>query len=90
LIFRSKNKNDRNDAQRLAKILHLGETPTVHVSSPEVRTWRELVIGKPEVVLPRFGLGYVNPAARKSRQPLPVWKKVAGPLGTPLALLIVG
>src|SRR5215469_7287365 len=29
LIFRSKNKNDRNDAERLAKLLYLGETPTV-------------------------------------------------------------
>ena len=27
LIFRSKNKNDRNDAERLAKLLYLGETP---------------------------------------------------------------
>src|SRR5262249_35458964 len=43
LIFRSKNKNDRNDAERLAKLLYLGETPTVHVPSLEVRTWRELI-----------------------------------------------
>ena len=34
LIFRSKNKNDRNDAERLAKLLYLGETPTVHVPAP--------------------------------------------------------
>ena len=38
LIFRSKNKNDRNDAKRLAKLLYLGETPTVHVPSLQVRT----------------------------------------------------
>src|SRR6516225_9277584 len=43
LIFRSKNKNDRNDAERLEKLLYLGETPTVHVPAPEVRAWRELV-----------------------------------------------
>src|SRR5947208_5259597 len=42
LIFRSKNKNDRNDAERLAKLLYLGETPAVHVPAPEVRAWREL------------------------------------------------
>src|SRR5262245_54309825 len=42
LIFRSKNKNDRK-AERLAKLLYLGETPTVHVPSQEVRTWRELI-----------------------------------------------
>ena len=38
LIFRSKNKNDRNDAERLAKLLYLGETPTVHGPSLQVRT----------------------------------------------------
>src|SRR5690349_25044634 len=43
LIFRSKNKNDRNDAERLAKLLYPGETPTVHVPSQEVRAWRELI-----------------------------------------------
>jgi transposase len=43
LIFRSKNKNDRKDAERLAKLLYLGEVPTVHVPSMDVRTWRELI-----------------------------------------------
>jgi transposase len=43
LIFRSKNKNDRNDAERLAKLLYLGEAPAVHVPSLDVRTWRELI-----------------------------------------------
>jgi transposase len=38
LIYRSKNKNDRNDAERLAKLKYLGEVPTVHVPSL-VRTW---------------------------------------------------
>jgi len=38
LIFRSKHKNDRNDAERLAKLLYLGEAPAVHVPSLEVRT----------------------------------------------------
>jgi transposase len=40
LIFRSKQKNDRADAEKLAKLLYLGEVPTVHVPSPEVRAWR--------------------------------------------------
>src|SRR3954469_1198661 len=39
LIFRSKSKNDRNDAERLAKLLYLGETPTVHVPAADVRMW---------------------------------------------------
>jgi hypothetical protein len=36
LIFRSKDKNDRKDAERLAKMPYLGETPKVHVPSSEV------------------------------------------------------
>src|SRR6516162_9484612 len=53
LIFRSKDKNDRNDAERLAKLLYLGETPAVHVPSPEVRAWRELINYRGQVVAKR-------------------------------------
>jgi transposase len=53
LIFRSKNKNDRNDAERLAKLLYLGEAPTVHVPSLEVRTWRELINCRSQVIAKR-------------------------------------
>src|SRR5262249_54194509 len=53
LIFRAKNKNDRNDAERLAKLLYLGETPTVHVPSLEVRTWRELINCRSQVIAKR-------------------------------------
>src|SRR5262245_36739991 len=53
LIFRSKNKNDRNDAERLAKLLYLGEAPAVHVPSLEVRTWRELINCRGQVIAKR-------------------------------------
>jgi transposase len=53
LIFRSRNKNDRNDAERLAKLLYLGETPTVHVPSLDVRTWRELINCRSQVIAKR-------------------------------------
>src|SRR5581483_5834922 len=43
LIFRSKHKNDRHDAEKLAKLLFLGEVPAVHVPGVEVRSWRELI-----------------------------------------------
>jgi transposase len=43
LIFRSKRKNDRRDALKLAKLLYVGEVPTVHVPSADVRAWRELI-----------------------------------------------
>src|SRR5215218_871703 len=53
LIFRSKNKNDRNDAERLAKLLYLGETPTVHVPTQEVRTWREIINCRSQLIAKR-------------------------------------
>lgn len=53
LIYRSKNKNDRKDAERLAKLLYIGEVPTVHVPSLDVRTWRELINCRNQVILKR-------------------------------------
>jgi transposase len=43
LIFRSKRKSDRVDAEKLAKLLYLGEVPTVYVPSVEVRSWRAMI-----------------------------------------------
>ena len=43
LIYRSKNKNDRRDAERLAKLLYIDQVPTVHVPAADVRAWRELI-----------------------------------------------
>lgn len=43
LIFRSKRKNDRVDAERLAKLLYLNEVPEVYVPSIDVREWRQLI-----------------------------------------------
>ena len=43
LIFRSKRKNDRADAEKLAKLLFLNEVPTVYVPSADVRAWRQLI-----------------------------------------------
>ena len=53
LIFRSSDKNDRKDAERLAKLLYLGEAPTVHVPSLDVRTWRELINCRSQVISKR-------------------------------------
>jgi transposase len=52
-MTRSQSKNDRNDAERLAKLPYLGETPTVHVPAVEVRMWRELTNGRSRVVAKR-------------------------------------
>jgi transposase len=43
LIFRSKRKNDRIDASRIAKLLFLDEVPAVHVPDLDVRQWRSLI-----------------------------------------------
>ena len=43
VIFRSKRKTDRRDAEWLAKLLMLDMVPPVHVPSAEVRQWRELI-----------------------------------------------
>lgn len=42
-IYRSKRKNDRNDAELLAKLLYIEAVPIVHVPSRQVRAWRELI-----------------------------------------------
>ena len=49
-IFRSRLKNDRRDAEKLAKLLYLGEVPAVHVPTPEVRAWRELITCRQRLV----------------------------------------
>lgn len=43
LIFRSKRKNDRIDAKKLATLLFLDQVPPVHVPSLDVRSWRQLI-----------------------------------------------
>lgn len=43
LIFRSKKKNDRVDARKLATLLFLDQVPTVHVPSLDMRSWRKLI-----------------------------------------------
>jgi len=43
LIFRAAHKNDRVDAEKLAKLLYLDEVPAAHAPSMDVREWRELI-----------------------------------------------
>jgi hypothetical protein len=53
LIFRSKDKNDCKDAERLAKLLYLGVAPAVHVPSADFRTWHELITCRGQVITKR-------------------------------------
>jgi transposase len=50
LIFRSKKKNDRVDAEKIAKLLFLDEVPQVHVPGVETRAWRELIVTRDRAV----------------------------------------
>lgn len=43
LIFRSKRKNDRVDARKLATLLFLDQVPQVHVPVQDVRDWRAAI-----------------------------------------------
>ena len=43
VIFKSRRKNDRLDATRLAKLLFLDEVPEVHVPPKARREWRSLI-----------------------------------------------
>jgi len=43
LIFKSKRKNDRVDAKKLATLLFLDQVPQVYVPSVDVRSWRSLI-----------------------------------------------
>lgn len=76
LIYRSKKKNDRADALKLAKLLLIGEVPSVHVPAADTRAWRELITFRRRVVEKRTrakngirgllrSLGVQAPAAAK-------------------------
>jgi transposase len=43
LIFRTKRKNDRIDAEKLAKLCFLDEVPEVYVPGQKIRQWRRLI-----------------------------------------------
>jgi transposase len=43
LIWGQKRKNDRIDAEKLAKLLYLDAVPRMHVPSADVRCWRGLI-----------------------------------------------
>ena len=43
LIFRTKRKNDRVDARKLALLLYLDQVPLAHVPPAERRQWRSLI-----------------------------------------------
>ena len=53
LIFRATRKNDRVDAEKLAKLLFLDEVPPVHVPGEDVRAWPRLIEHRRKLVASR-------------------------------------
>lgn len=53
LIFRTKRKNDRIDARKLATLLFLDQVPLAHVPKAEVRQWRSLIEYRSKLVSQR-------------------------------------
>jgi len=53
LIFRSKQKTDRIDARKLAKLLFLKEVPPVYVPSLDIRGWRSLIEHRNNLIVER-------------------------------------
>jgi transposase len=56
LIFRSKRKNDRIDAERLAKLLFLDEVPRAYVPDARVRAWRGMIVLRSKLVARRVAV----------------------------------
>lgn len=53
LIFKTKKKNDRVDAKKLATLLFLDQVPAIHVPSIDVRAWRSLIEFRSRLVAKR-------------------------------------
>lgn len=56
LIYKTKRKNNRVDAAKLAKLLYLDVVPTVHVPNLDVRQWRGLIEFRRRMVSRRTSL----------------------------------
>ena len=56
LIYKSKKKNDRVDAAKLAKLLYLDLVPQVHVPRADVRAWRALITYRHKLMSKRVGI----------------------------------
>jgi transposase len=56
LIYKSKKKNDKVDAAKLAKLLYLDMVPQVHVPKADVRAWRALITFRHRLMNRRVGI----------------------------------
>ena len=78
LIFRSKHKNDRADAEKLAKLLFIDQVPVIHVPKPEIRAWRSIIEHRHSLVSERTRIKNGLRAILRSRAivpPMRLWTK---------------
>jgi len=71
LIFRSKHKNDRADAEKLAKLLFIDQVPVIHVPKPEIRAWRSIIEHRHSLVSERTRIKNGLRAILRSRAIVP-------------------
>ena len=65
LIWKSKKKNDRADALKLARLLYIDQVPEVHVPSADVRTSPTKAAGGSVVSASRMGVTALSLMARR-------------------------
>jgi transposase len=53
LIYKSRKKNDRVDARKLATLLFLEQVPRVHVPNSDVRSWRAMIEWRQKLIARR-------------------------------------
>ena len=53
MIFRTKRKNDRVDAEKLAKLLYLDQVPEAFVPTEDIRCWRKMIETRSRTVAKR-------------------------------------
>ncbi|MHC4507098.1 MAG: IS110 family RNA-guided transposase [Planctomycetota bacterium] len=78
MIFRSKRKNDRVDAAKLAKLLYFDEIPEVHVPASDVRAWRQMITFRHRLVARRTAVKNQTRALLRSlgvRAPRGLWSR---------------
>lgn len=77
LIFKSKRKNDRVDAAKLAKLLYLDEVPCAYVPSAQVRSWRAMIEHRTSLVEKRTRTKNALRAVLRSQAiPMPAKKRL--------------
>ena len=71
LIYSSQKKNDRIDAQRLAKLLYMKEVPSAYIPPRDIRIWRETIESRQALVNKRTATKNQIRALLRSRMVTP-------------------